>query len=444
MRKIKKSISTLLLMVFVSALFFQNVAYGLNGENDPIQSMLSGLTIEVSEEVYGDGELIQFQGSAEKNEEAFNAVTVEYGIKDVPDALVHFALYSDGQGNLSFERSINVLDVSGVYYVKKLFVHSDTYGQLTVYPSGTEHAEYTMDFSHLTFEIIGTKGGRIPDIQFMIEDKGYQPGETIEISAQLSHDEIALDALEVVIQDEQGLSSQINVRLLKMGDAFQGEFQVTPFLRSGQYRVVAVWIFAGESSTTIRNEPHGAWKTQDFSDVSFSLENTTLDDEAPILDRLEISGETYGIGESIEVKVYATDDVSGVQSGSIQLVNELGNLYHVGLTWEESYLVGRLDDHTQLTTGSYSIHSIQLNDFAANDRTYYHSETGEGENYWYFYEDFSAYKFTVESSIADFVPEVSFEIKPQNVTIGDVVTIQVTVDQSVLVSSLDLRKKMIQ
>ena len=283
MKKMRKTISTWLLMVFVSALFFQNAAYG-----EPIEALggigqlVNELTWTISKNLFNSGDEIRIQASTGNSEVKPSSIRLLYEVEGLEgyELPLWFNYPSDGPMEASY--NINTFDVAGIHTVKSIQVSTPEQGTVSIYPIGTENAEYTMDFSALSFEIEGTIGAAVPEITLNVENKEYNPLDTLTVEASVSEELLPVSSLTVYFRDEFYNSIPINVAMARDGEVFRGSYEIPSYIQSGHYLVDQVSVQYENHVINIRNQQSGAWRTQDFSDVTFSVAGT-MEDKAPQL-----------------------------------------------------------------------------------------------------------------------------------------------------------------
>lgn len=117
------------------------------------------------------------------------------------------------------------------------------------------------------------------------------------------------------------------------------------------------------------------------SQPSFRLESSQQleDTQPPVLEGLTLSHSRATVGTVIAITAQCRDDVSGVDSLSLQYKNREGKSISVSLREQNGQLFGAVKSFQARVAGQYTLTRAILTDKAGNRRSYYPSPTERGE-----------------------------------------------------------------
>ena len=104
-----------------------------------------------------------------------------------------------------------------------------------------------------------------------------------------------------------------------------------------------------------------------------------LDDTPPVLEGLTLSHTTASVGTVIAVTAQCKDDISGVDSLSLQFKNRQDKSISITLSEQNGHLFGHIKSFQAKTAGQYTLTRAILTDKAGNKRSYYQNPQNRGE-----------------------------------------------------------------
>lgn len=245
-----------------------------------------------------------------------------------------------------------------------------------------------MDLSNLDFEIVGTRtdveAPKVDLNSIEVKPKLVTEGETVNVSFALK-DESQITGVELKYQ------SPITKKIKEIETTYNPEIDKYEFsLLVDETYESGVWEFY---SLYVKDEYNNSEYISSYKlncdKFNFEVYGTNADVTAPIvdLDSLEIDKKQVYPGETVRIKLTATDDSSGIESIGILYDDYSNNISWVWLVYDEEE--GKYIGDLQISNGDYCydpyiyscnpagkklVRSIDVKDYQGNERTIYRSD----------------------------------------------------------------------
>ena len=205
---------------------------------------------------------------------------------------------------------------------------------------------------------------------------------------------------------------------------WEGNYTIKSTDENGTWNIY--WIdLKDNAGNSILINGYGGTTLPDKSQTNFIVNNETSDSTPPVLENIEVSPQELNVGDTVTIKAQVRDVGSGVKSGLIGYRTPSGNrtqgiqlIYNTeeGI-WEGNYTIKSTDEN-----GTWNIYWIDLKDNAGNSILI----NGYGGTTL---PDKSQTNFIVNNETSDSTPPVleNIEVSPQELNVGDTVTIKAQV-----------------
>lgn len=429
MRKFKKTISFLLLFVYLSALFVQNAATGteIGGDTNVITDFFT-ISLSDVEVTKGDTQniTVDLTGFPEQVERVY--LDISYGSKSSQLRTVE-ALKKEGH---IFEANvnINIMDIPGRYEIKKAVIHTDQ-NYYEIHDTASDVDAMKFDFSNASYTIINTLGGLNPINNIEVEQRTYSVGDVVTYTIYVDESQTMINGGRLWVKNEN-YSMPIELSKKEPG-ILMGTFEIKSFTLPGWYEMESIQFYTEQGSLYIGNNKNDWYEvTMDFSGFSFEAVGGVQDSTAPLFESL-ITPAIVNIGEPAHFEIFATDDFSGVTSGSLIYVNEKGIGFHIGLEVNhEGRLVGQSAFSYQDIGGAYTMKEIRVFDKAGNVKILtdlrFPSEYPMGEEL-----DLSAHDFELLGTIGHITPSLNILRNGDTISMGQNLELDIEFENSPVV-----------
>lgn len=366
MRNVKKSLTSLILFVFISAIFFQNLAYGIPLEEENSVEV-NPITIQTAMASRMDQQInldVMFEGGTDN----IHSVTAYYEITGKNEGEITYQLVQNSNDGYSYIISIADHDIieslSGAYRMMKLVVESSEKEIYEIYSEGTAGVDLTHDLSAMNFEI-----SRLYDdlqIDASMADTILTAGEQLEIT--LGTMNLPVHNVQFYFINENG--NEINV-WGNLNSEMGIRYSISDYTAPGSYKLVYVNVAIDEWITIYNSEYDDILHAhmQDFSHLGFVVEGTVADNEAPVFDHINMINSKGTAYDPLVMELVAHDEVSGIESGSATYINESNETFEVYFSEYENFKATRNVDDS-FTEGPYYMKSVNLRDRAGNNAQY--------------------------------------------------------------------------
>ena len=221
------------------------------------------------------------------------------------------------------------------------------------------------------------EGPTLEGVQF--DKESYNMGETIKVTVKANDDVSGLKSVTLTIYNP----NNENV-ITDWGTTFDENGVANCSFDLNEYAMSGTWIIryihlhdnAGNSSTYNCDK--------DFNGYFTVNENINEDREGPSLQKVEFDKGAYNAGETVNVKVKAEDDVSGLKSVTLTIYNPNNEnvITDWGTTFDENGVANcSFDLNEYAMSGTWIIRYIHLHDNAGNSSTYNCDKDFDGNFY---------------------------------------------------------------
>ncbi|MBO1264056.1 LPXTG cell wall anchor domain-containing protein [Proteiniclasticum sp. SCR006] len=411
MRNVKRSLTSLILFVFISAIFFQNLAYGIPLEEEnsvevnPI-TVQAATALRVDQQINLDVLVV--------GDVSVQSVTAYYEITGKNEGEISYSLNQNPDEGFSYSISLQDYNVSeslsGTYRMKKLEVETYDNDIYHIYEEGTSGVDLTHDFSAMDFEI-----SRLYDdlqIDASMPDTILTAGEQLEIA--LSTTNLPAHNVQFYFINENG--NEINV-----GGDLNSEmgirYSISDYTAPGTYQLVYVNL-AIDEWITIHNSEYDDilhMYMQDFSHLDFVVEGTVADNEAPVFDHINMINSKGTAYAPLVMELIAHDEVSGLESGSATFVNEDYDTFEVYFSEFDNFKA-TMNVDSSIKEGTYHMMSVSINDKAGNHIHY--RDHRYVQNEWHSVSDLSMYVVEISETFSGYDPKISI-VEPSKIKVGE-------------------------
>ncbi len=208
----------------------------------------------------------------------------------------------------------------------------------------------------------------------IFDKKAYESGDDVHISIHPQQDASEISNMKVSISNPNGeiIVNNEEVKLNENG-FFSYTYNLDEYALEGYWEVSSIEVEDTEgNTTTYTNAENDDWK--------FYVK--TIDKKAPIVNRVEFDKESYVGGDDVNIKVYGDDDLSGMDSMVMTIVNSDGDFVNQmsGVPFNEEGVVECTYKLSEFAVSGYwKIESLYISDKAGNGATYYEGKDYEGE-----------------------------------------------------------------
>ncbi|SDI37751.1 bacterial Ig-like domain-containing protein, partial [Proteiniclasticum ruminis] len=404
MKQFKKTISFLLLFVYLSAIFVQNVAIGteIGGESPSIEDFIG---VQVSKNQLTDGETQKFTVALTGYEVPIYGVSVEVAYGEGFNLITTFALDDIRNNVWEVDYQYSLMNYSGMYKIVKVNVDTSE-GRTEIFDLTSEFGEKKADFSNAVYEVMNTYGGINPIKSIKIEDVTYSPGEIISLTVEVDESNYQIETLDIYFLKD-GENFNFPMKKTDVG-VFSGEFHVESFSDNGTYTLDRLILVSNNQAIYVTNKPIGVNEIiMDLSPYKFTIEGGVVDSTAPQFISAVIPEIVYpGTPSVIEYEV--TEEGSGLKDIVFQFEDSDG---HTLTTYSDIAIDGTklvlLEPHILIYSGIYKLKEVSLLDFAGNkvvvnDR----SDEQPDNNEKIVYMDLSSYTLELQGTMGGIVPEL--------------------------------------
>ena len=211
-----------------------------------------------------------------------------------------------------------------------------------------------------------------PVLVSMTTDKAqYMGGEEIILTAKITEEASGLKPFTGSFSTKKldsdidfGNFSNYKHRVLSNGN-IEMHIRVSPFIKTGLYSL---------SSLSLRDEAGNSNFISDF-DLKFTVTGTVLDNTDPEITNITFSPSIINAGQSFEITVSATDDISGIDFLNVTLENQSNNSIDAeglaGPTWTKdgNDYTFTYQTNQYISGGTYTVDRTTISDSANNRDT---------------------------------------------------------------------------
>jgi hypothetical protein len=325
---------------------------------------------------------------------------------------------------------------SGTYKVLALMFY-DNAGNYSNFPGlEVEDSDPNVlrhDFSHLTFEISGTRPKpNIPSIvNAYVSDSVVNGGSSTSLTVEFEQVEVVFpDTMNAIYINEVGIQRQISLVYAGEG-VYTGDILVGLYDAAAENELRIIYADFDGFQVQYHNQltyPYGE-HIADFSGASFIVANSIDDRLPPVLLSITSSPKLVGVNDNVLLNMVLSDNLSGIKyvevvyntpsGASISLPNLLTNETTV-------QLVHNVQKYHE--SGQYTVRYVRVDDQAGNTTFYVKEYLGYTNEIIY---DFSDASFTVEGTLP--VPQapstLSVSVDKPVLVGADNTTLRVTVDK---------------
>lgn len=330
------------------------------------------------------------------NESATIQLTLDNNDGEYDTVYVNMVVFYEGQpfttyvtmdriSEKIFEGEITIFNgtVSGsydVFSVELLSASAGTYQEvLSDAYFGPDEGEL-MDLPENFMVVSGTIGGYQPASSLTFELDDYVEGDLIKVKLEV--DEAKVDFYDAVVWFGQYANDFEKAEYIYLEETqpgiFEGTIEVSMYFAPGKYNVLSVFLNSLDYSIDIYAQEYNEYYqfnsdyVESYDDF-FTIHGTIVDNNGPVLQSLTTSKTFIEKTETSRVTITATDDISGLEGGSIQITGSNGDIVYGDLI--------KIDDHTLIydfklspferTSPKYSIDYISLYDHSKNNTHLY-------------------------------------------------------------------------
>lgn len=171
-----------------------------------------------------------------------------------------------------------------------------------------------------------------------------------------------------------------DISLTEQDGKYVGYFSIGDYYEEGNWVLNCINIIDNKGKKTVVYNNSVNNETglilQDLGGGGFSVTGTTSDTEAPVFNSIAVDKTTAAVGDKVKITVDASDNLSGIEKGSVEYKNTSGSKV-IDLTLENGKLTGyyTLMDNDQV--GSWQVNSVGFCDKSLKWTHVYSSELND-------------------------------------------------------------------
>lgn len=315
------------------------------------------LDIELSKSEVNAGDSLEVYVTAE-DQSGINSVNVEFSNGEMSLYVNEFTEQTDGR--LKGTVNIPAYYKNAEWYVSSLYVYDKNYNEFS-----KNYEKNNNPFSKFT--VINDN----PDVIAPVISEVYFEKENIEVSdyntiyVKMTDDFSGVDYADIQLTSPSGNQHKFVYVWEEVNEGvYKGTFKLNEYAEPGVWKISEIRAkdHNGNETTTTYNP--GQYPEHLGS---FILTNNNFDSEAPVVTNVQFGTDLVTAGNSVEIRVEATDNLSGISYITVGLENEAGNMKFIsGFTNQDGKWISNWETSSYLQPGEYKVKYLYVSDNAGN------------------------------------------------------------------------------
>jgi hypothetical protein len=305
---------------------------------------------------------------------AIDAFDLVSGVKSVSgtiqspsgNAIIPFVCHPDPQSGF-FVSEIRIPDKaeSGIWYIKGLTV-TDTAGNQYHYAVGVEPILNVANFT-VSSESSDNKPPALESLEF--DPRSVKDGETVNVRIRAQDDISGIKGIFGTVKSPSGTATlSFSCKFSLEADCYMGTFKVPEKAEFGTWPLKYLRLVDNANNTAHIYPGHPGTEN-----ASFEVRSETSDSEAPRLNDILLVPKQVRAGGTVQVRVRAEDDLSGIRSiiGWVRNPSKTARIpFDCKFVEQTNDYVGQFTLPELAETGRWYIEILHLFDKAGNKRQY--------------------------------------------------------------------------